>query len=241
MLSKIVAKLIMLLLPSEKWYKAAFIMSKYYAYIIGPPSERAENSFRKTQSIKLDTLLSRMGSDANPPHIFPIPVRGNGEEILKKSRPNVLLVCSLHFPLVLVGGMRYILKSGLMPDAILVRSLPKYNDDGYMHIFGTSARIPTILIDSTVLIKVRGILRRGGIVIVLVDENLSAGNYSPNVFRLAEKLNSDMIYSLVKLQSNGCIDVNMFEFPKAASAEEDSVALKINTLSEQVTNLLNHK
>lgn len=240
MLSTIVAKLIMLLLPADKWYKAAFIMSKYYAYVTGPPDERSKNSFRKTQSVKLDTLLFTMASGAKPPLIFPIPVRGKGEALLMKSRPNGLLICSVHIPLVIIA-MRYLVELGLIPDAILVKSLPKYNDDGYIHIFGTSARIPTILIDSTVLIKVRGILRRGGIVVVLVDENLSAGNYSPNVFRLAEKLNSDMVYSLVKLQPNGSIEATMFEFPDAASAEEDGVALKINALSEQVTNLLNHK
>ena len=240
MLSTIVAKLIMLLFPAKKWYKAAFIMSKYYAYIMGPPEERSKNSFRKTQSVKLDTLLFTMGSGAKTPLVFPIPVRIRGEELLTKNRPNGLLICSVHIPLVIIA-MRGLVELGVLPDAILVKSLPNYSDDGYIHIFGTSARIPTILIDSTVLIKVRGILRRGGTVIVLVDENLSAGNYSPNVFRLAEKLNSDMIYSLVKLQPNGSIEANILEFPNAVSAEEDGVALKINALSEQVTNLLNHK
>ncbi|GAB2580792.1 hypothetical protein GCM10027190_32590 [Spirosoma areae] len=127
------------------------------------------------------------------------------------------------------------IERGLIPDAIIVKNLPK---DGLIPILGTTTKIPALFADPAVLLKTRSVLRQGGIIIVLIDD-MENGGYSANIFRLAEKLKSDLLFSLVKLQPDGHIDAFAYELPVATSPEEDNVMIKIKAMDDHVNKLFN--
>lgn len=240
MISKIVAKVIRHTLPANSWYRAAFLFTKYYARVTSAPdgsyiSSRYDKSYRLNHALKLETVLSMIVADTTPAPIFPIPIQANEQEfdLLKKERPNGLLICSIHIPLNL-ASIRYIIDQGLIPDAIVARLPP---EDGYFTVTGTSVRIPVIPTDASVLIKVRSLLRKGGAVIVLVD-NLSDGSFSSNVFRLAEKLNANIVLALVELQADGNLKAYTIGAPDTVNPEEDKVEQKIKSMNEQVLTIL---
>ncbi|GAB3333723.1 hypothetical protein GCM10027299_41510 [Larkinella ripae] len=234
MLSRIAAKFITLTLPTEKWFGTAFTLTRYFSYFIESPEERLKNSFRKVQSAKLDTLMSAIRASSPPLTEFPVPIKVQGAELLKEKYPNGLVVCSIHMPLVLLS-VRLLIERGLIPDAILVKNVPK---DGYLYVTGTKIRIPALFTDHYILVKVRSILRKGGIVIILVDDISKEATYFPNIFRLVNKLNSDLILTLVKLQGDGYIEGRIFDLPDTSSDEEENIKSKFDALHKHVTTVM---
>ncbi len=241
MLTKLVAKSITIILPASLWYKAAFLLTKLYAKVSQAPygsfvRDRFEHSFRLNHALKLEALLAKLPSDPKVHLVYPIPVQGEGEafKFLKKDWPNGLLLCTVHTPLNL-AGIRYILERGLTVDGIVARYPP---EDGYYTITGTTVRIPAIRTDHKVLLTVKAILKRGGVVITSVD-NLSDGSFSPNQFRLAEKLNAGIMLVLVELLSNGMIRNRLIEAPHFDG--EDALDLKIKYMNEKILTILNYE
>ncbi|WP_234733942.1 hypothetical protein [Tellurirhabdus bombi] len=229
MIAKVVAKGICGLFPAEKWFKAIFIFTKYYAHFRGLP----DSKYKKSSLLNKAALIEAfMGVPAFSSKIVPLPIQANCLEFLKKPRTNGLVLCTAHVPLGFAWA-GYLIDQGLLPDAVIALHVPP---DGYWPVFGKKERLLVLPSRPDVLLKAKSILQRGGTVVVLVDHEF--GVYSPNMFRLAKKLNSDIIYSFAGLQADGTIGVQFFEAPGACSEEEDEVNLRINAFHSHVMNLV---
>ena len=231
MLVKIVAKFIIFIFHPQKWYKAAFTITKYYSYIFNEHKKKFKINFSIVHSSKLDNLLLAIDENSKSASDFPILLKLNCDELLKKNYPSGLIISSIHIPLVL-HGIRLLIERGLVPDAVVVGTMPP---NGYIPITGTTVKIPAILNDSKVLLKVRGILRKGGIVIVLIDDYKNGG-YSTSILKLAEKVNADILFSLLKLQDDGNIEVDLYDLPQNSFDEEYNINQKVEFIDTTVKN-----
>jgi hypothetical protein len=238
MVTKIIAKTITTFLPPKNWYRAAFIFTKYYAKLLKAPLEswvrdRYGDSLRMNQAMKLETLLIAMTSGPTPP-VFPIPVRtvGEGWSHLINNHPHGLMICTVHTPLNL-AGVRYCVDHNLVIDGIIARYPPP---EGYYIIPGTATRIPALTVDRNILLKVKRILERGGTVITLVD-HLIDGQFSPNQFRLAAKLNAELRMVVVEFQPDGSIR-NIMLKPTEAPEVDDVLDHRIKCLNKQALSLM---
>jgi hypothetical protein len=174
-----------------------------------------------------------MTSGPTPP-VFPIPVRtvGEGWSHLINNHPHGLMICTVHTPLNL-AGVRYCVDHNLVIDGIIARYPPP---EGYYIIPGTATRIPALTVDRNILLKVKRILERGGTVITLVD-HLIDGQFSPNQFRLAAKLNAELRMVVVELQPDGAIR-NIMLKPTEAPEVDDVLDHRIKCLNKQALSLM---
>lgn len=77
-------------------------------------------------------------------------------------------------------------------------------------LWGTTKRLPVIPVNQFVLQKAKILLQQRGAIVVLVDKELGGG-YSPNIFRVAEILRSDIIFFEASLHQNKTVEVNFYE------------------------------
>ncbi|ADB38308.1 hypothetical protein Slin_2287 [Spirosoma linguale DSM 74] len=90
---------------------------------------------------------------------------------------------------------------------------------------------------SHVLQKAKTVLQKGGSVVVLVDKTLG-GAYSPNIFRLAEKINADIIFFNAALQQDGIIKVSFHESEWNGPKQVNCVERQLNELYHHTATLL---
>lgn len=222
------ARLISLTLPTHKWYYAAFTFTKKYANLKSFSNKRL-NSINHAS--KLNALLSILTSTGKP---FAIPIKANGVEVLQTPRPNGLVLCSVHIPLIQVSA-RYLVEQGLAPDAVIVKH--PLNGDAYP-LLGISVSIPVIYSGTGVLLKAKSFLKRGKRLIVLADYDVGSECYSPNIFYLADNLKVDIIYFFARLQPDGYVEVSFLQAPDIDNKDGCILKSRISVLNNYRNNIL---
>ncbi|MVM35226.1 hypothetical protein GO755_34710 [Spirosoma sp. HMF4905] len=227
-----VALAITTLFPLKNWYIVAYAVSGVMSYLYKPQKNKYTNTWAINHAYRLNGLLAVMTRKGRS---FPMPVHGRGEELFFKQRPNGLVLCSTHIPLSKVA-LRYLMECGFKPTVAIVGD-PSVQDS--IAVWGSLEKIPAIHTGSFVLQKAKRILQQGGSVVALVDHHLG-DPYSPNIFRLAEKLNSDIVFFDAALQKDGTVDVRFRESEWNGSSCANRVHQQMNELYQHTANLLQH-
>jgi hypothetical protein len=68
-------------------------------------------------------------------------------------------------------------------------------------------------------------------------DNLVDGQFSPNQFKLAAKLNAELMLILIELDPTGTINMVLLEAPEFASTE-DPLAHRIASLNKQALHIM---
>ncbi|GAB4017626.1 hypothetical protein GCM10028808_49550 [Spirosoma migulaei] len=227
-----IANIITVVFPPKRWYKAAYLASGMLAFLRPQEKYTYKNTLAISRAGKLNGLLAIMTRKGKP---FPIPVLAQGLELFLKHRPNGLILCSTHIPLSKVA-LRYLIEQGFKP-TVAIAGNPGVIDS--IAVWGSIEKIPAIRTGPFVLQKSKSVLQQGGTVVVLVDK-LLGGPYSPNIFILGEKLNSDIIFFNAALQNDGTIVVNFHESEWNGSDCKIRVHQQMNELYQFTTALLKH-
>ncbi|WP_461133922.1 hypothetical protein [Spirosoma lituiforme] len=221
--------------PQSKWYRIAYVVSGILAKGTGMLTfMRKPKKYKDTVAIdhafKLNHFLSVMTQGGKP---FPIPTFAQGIELFRKPRPNGVVLCSTHIPLSKVAA-RHLIEHNFMPTIALAADPTLIN---CISIWGITEKVPAVRTGSHVLQKAKTVLKEGGSVVALVDKTLGEV-YSPNIFRLAEKINADIIFFDAALQPDGIIKVRFHESRWNGYEQIDSVQHQLNELYQHTETLL---
>ncbi|SOD99813.1 hypothetical protein [Spirosoma fluviale] len=232
--NQLIATVITTLLPAKRWSQAAFTMSGllayYYRLFKGHKVYKYNYTVGISRAHKLNHLLALMTRLGKP---FPITICAQGSELFLKPRPKGLILCSTHIPLSKVA-IRHLMEHGFTPTVVLATN-PDVIDS--IAIWGRTETIPAIRTGPFVLQKAKSVLQQGGSIVVLVDRELG-GPYSPNVFRLAEKINADIIFFDAILQRQGVVNVRFHESEWNGKSHADRVSRQMDELYRHTTTLL---
>jgi hypothetical protein len=97
--------------------------------------------------------------------------------------------------------------------------------------------LPVIFADKSVLIKVRNILRKGGLLATLVDANLG-DPLNCNVFRLIRTVDARVVFFSTALQRGGEILVEFFAPPDPLCLTDESVLSNLLVLQSKADTIL---
>lgn len=248
-ISKILAIAITFIFPQTEWYKIAYVVSGMLAWVSDkiakisdkiakihaiPAFVRKQRKYKNTvainHAVRLNHFLAVMTHTGKP---FPIPIFAQGIEIFRKPRPNGLILCSTHIPFTKVA-VRHLMEHNIKPTLALAADPTLIN---CISIWGITEKVAAVRTGSHVLQKAKTVLQKGGSVVVLVDKTLGEA-YSPNVFRLAEKINSDIIFFDAALQPDGVIKVSFYESKWNGYNHVNSIQQQLNELYQYTSNIL---
>lgn len=228
-------RLIAFVLPERWWYPVLWRVSRFQAFVLAPfirfsPARSNTNPSVITTWL-LNSWMLRMTSIKCS---FPIPIRYKGEEaLLEASRnPRGMLLCSAHMPLV-EACIRPLLEMNCSKPACVDTILM----DGEYPVWGSDKRLPGILCDEYVLVRVRSVLRKGGAVALLIDSNFCR-TYCANVFQLSRAVGAQVVCAVAELQPDGYILVEYFSPPDPFCTSPDSILLNLQALQTRVDSIL---
>ncbi|WP_461134993.1 hypothetical protein [Spirosoma lituiforme] len=228
-----VAQLITTTLPPHKWYTAAYRTASLMAFIRQPKKYHCKSTLAISRAIKLNTLLALLSRQGRA---FPIPIHCSKTlDLFTKPRPGGLILCSTHMPLTKLA-LNYLVELGFTSPIALAADPGIINS---IAIWGTTKKLPAIRTGPTVLLKAKNILQQGGTISVMIDNHIG-GPYSPNVFHLAEKLNSDIIFADVVLRDHGQIEVRFEESIWNGQRCVSRVQGQMNELYQRTNSLLDY-
>lgn len=228
--------------PQTEWYRAAYVVSGMLAKVSdmlptvsGIPSlkrkaKKYKNTVAINHAVKLNYLLAVMTHGGKP---FPIPILAQGIELFRKPRPNGVILCSTHLPLGKVA-LRHLMEQNFKPTLALAADPGLIN---VISVWGITEKMAAARTGPHVLQKAKTVLQNGGSVVVLVDKELGEV-YSPNVFRLAEKITADIIYFDAALQDDGIIKVRFHESEWNGYKQVDCIQEQLNELYRHTETIL---
>jgi hypothetical protein len=215
------------LLPAQYWYpgayRAAWVLAFRRPYKHTRALSRAE---------KLNTLLALISRQKQP---FPIPIQAAGTALFRRPRPNGLVLCFTHIPLAKLA-LNWLVEQGF-PPTIALAAAP--GEAGEIAIWGTDKKVPAVRTGPTVLLKAKSVLQQGGTVSAMVDRYLG-GEYSPNIFRLAEKLQADLVFVSVVLEQQGNVAVRFQESAWNGRAGTNRISQQLNELYQITSSIFEH-
>lgn len=224
-----IARLLTIFLPRPVWYRAALLIGGILAFALWLRRGSGLKPHRFEQAILLNRLLAFLTRTRRP---FPVPWRMGAEarETLDAaaSSGRGVVLCSGHLPLIKVG-VRAFMESGHSPTAAIAAD-PGL--DGQIPIWGLAERLPTFKVQPDVLLRTRTVLRRGGSILLLVDT--IAGDYSPNIFRLAKATGAAVLFFTTELEGDGCVEVRVFQAPYPGCGNHAEIAGNLLALDRQI-------
>ncbi len=191
-----------LLAPSE-WYWITYKLTRFTAYASIHKSFMYTNTYELTRAYKLNEMLALF---TRKDRYFPIPIKAKGLDVFNKPRPNGLILCSVHIPLSKVA-LRHLIEAGLQP-SVAIAANPGVVDS--IAVWGIREKIPAIRTGSFVLNRAKTILKQQGTVVALVDKELGS-EFSPNLFKLAHRVQADIVFFMAELLPNGYVEVSYYE------------------------------
>ena len=228
--------------PQSEWYRAAYVVSgmiakasNMLATVSGIPYFMREpkkyiNTVAIDHAVKLNFLLAVMTHGGKP---FPIPILAQGIDLFYKPRPNGVILCSTHIPLVKVA-LRHLMENNIKPTLAVAYEPGAFNT---ISVWGITDKIAAARTGPYVLQKVRTVLQKGEAIVVLVDKKLG-DVYSPNVFRLAEKINADIIFFDAALQQDGKVKVGFHESEWNGYEQVNCIQQQLNELYQHTETIL---
>jgi len=225
------AHLIARLLPESKWYTAAFQITRFVTAISVPMTGGAPYRANWMLHYWLKHLFCY-----NRP--FPIPIRAVGAEAIFEARANSkgMVVAAVHVPLTILA-VRTLVDLKCPPDAVLAGAGGII--DGKFWAGGMAERLPGLdVANRIVLVKVRNILRRGGVVVGMIDTQLG-GSLNGNLLRLLRPLGARLVFMYAELQKNGEILVRFYTPPDPFCCSEEGVLSNLEFIRAKVDEILN--
>ncbi len=221
-------------LPRTAWYRVALGTSRFLTRSAGrfAPKGHNVNAASLTPRLLHRLLDLLMIHDA----YFPLPVRVEGEEILRDyaAQPGGFVCCSAHIPFikVLLPLVRKTIGDG-RPARIIARE-PVGNNE--VSAWG-DAHWQAIRTDHAVLLHTRSLLRQNGCLIVVVDKE--QGEFiSSNIFRFVGKMNSRILMWFTQLQPDGTILLRILLPPGPACKTEQDIRANLDFVAENVRRIL---
>jgi hypothetical protein len=209
----------------KKWYKIAFGITYISRFKISQLLFK-KKSIGELRAYDLNNLLALLTRTGRP---FPIPYELTLDEVEHSSG---LILCTVHIPLVKVA-IRAFMEQPLGIDAAIVGMPTK---DNRMAVWGLTERIPVLVKDSFVLLKIKNILSKNGTILLMTD---SGGIYSPNIFHLCGKLGSKIVFFFAELKPNGTICTSFILPPFPNCETEIAITKNIEFLKQKSGEIMN--
>ncbi len=222
------------LLPKRRWYAAALGLCRFLARTAGrfAPTRNNVNSTTLVPRLLhrfLDILF------AHHPYI-PIPVRVEGEEILREyaALPGSFVCCTAHIPLVklFLPIARRAIGEGrsariIAREPVGNNEVSSWNDKHWK----------AIRTDHAVLLHSRSLLRQNGCLMLVIDKE--QGEFiSSNIFRFVGKMNSRILTLYTQLQDDGTILVKILLPPAPLCKSEAEIRANLDFVSENVRRIM---
>jgi hypothetical protein len=223
------ARLLSLALPPRIWYRCALAMSQLLALLLRLSARTGLRPHRYETAILLNRILAFLTRTGRP---FPVPWRMDAASHAALDSAAAsgqgLVICSAHLPLIKVA-VRALMETGRSPE-VAIAAEP--GPDGRIPIWGLTDRLATIKVGPDVLLRARTVLKRGESVLLLVDT--LAGDYSPNIFRLAGATKANVLFFTAELAGDGCVGVRVFPPPFPACADPQQIAANLQALDREI-------
>jgi hypothetical protein len=193
------ARLLAAVVPPERWFRAAVLMSRWHAKIIGVAG-RSRPAVREAY-LRDDLLieLSRLGP-------FPVPMRVIGAETLEltASDRGGIVLCATHIPL-LMSVIRAAILTGHTPDLIVAAPHNIRLENSQIQPTGMSEGVPAMPPGPNALLRIRTILRRQGLIACTLDGHTEA---SPDLLVLAGRLGARVVTFRTGLAPDGTVTIS---------------------------------
>jgi len=242
-LYRIAATVMVHTLPPRLWYRAAFLSARVQAEILRPlavvglyPFRRDIEAWPERRKVVLARLMdSWLRYIAEFRLSFPIPVRIQSVPPLESLPTNGcgIVFCTVH--IFLVNACLKAVLEASRHDLTVISGVPELGNE--CPVYGLNRSIPAIFADTTVLLKMKRILLRGGSVAVLVDKGIGAP-LAANSLRLARIVGARLFFGAPELQANGEILLAGCEAPDLQTGGEESVQLTLEALQAQRDRIL---
>ncbi len=212
---------------SENWFVITCKISKYTKYIPFTKKDiKTHYQIRRLKHIdKLLSMLTRTNIE------FPIQCTiSRFDEINSK---NGIILCTSHIPFSKIAIRSYLENKNI--DFAIIGEATK---DGKMAIWGTNAKIPALLKDSFVLLKAKNYLLNNKTIVLMVDD-AKTGEYSTNIFKLAKKINSNILFFFTEMNNSNIIDIKFILPPFPSPSNDFEINENINfikTYSNEIKN-----
>jgi hypothetical protein len=144
------------------------------------------------------------------------------------------VICSVHLPFYQVV-LRHLAEAGARPTVVVAGEHIITN--GEAHIWGTKLGFPALVADGNVLLKARGILRKGGSVFVLVGGS-DPSEMNMNVFRFVRSVHARLVFFTVEMQPDGEIMIEFFSPPDPLCLSDESVLSNLLALQDRIVRIL---
>jgi hypothetical protein len=223
--------------PPRLWYQALYrscvLQGPLFRLLFAFPPLRNDPRRRLIVTWLMQSTLRHLVALGRP---FPIPTSDKNLEVFLEARrnPNGVVLCSVHLPFIRLA-LRHLLELGVPPSAVVAdegaltnRALP---------VWGMAETIPGFVANRNVLVKVRNILRQGGVVATLIDTNLGDPLHC-NIFRLIQSIGARLVFFATELQPNGVIMVEFFAPPDPFCLSDESVLSNLLALQNRTARIL---
>ncbi len=220
--------------PPSRWYRLSLGMARTLARIAGRFAPKTHNANEASLVARLHHRFLDLFAGHNP--YFPIPLKVEGEEILREyaAQGGGFVCCSAHIPFVklflplvrkVVGDDR--------PARVIARE-PVGNNE--VSAWG-DAHWKAIRTDHAVLLHTRSLLRQNGCLVLAVDKE--QGEFiSSNIFRFVGKMNSRVLMWFTQLQPDGTILLRILLPPGPLCKTEEEIRANLALVSENVRRIL---
>ncbi len=220
-LYKLIAFLIRLFCPIKYWYSVVHKVTQFtkYLFINSTNKFHAIERRRADQINKLLSLLTRSQRE------FPIPYTFESFELPKSTQG--IILCSVHLPLVKVA-VKSCLEHEILIDYALVGRATK---DSKMAVWGMKTKLPTLVRNSYVLVKAKTRLQQNKTILLMIDQK--DGQYSPNMLKLCQKLNSQLYFLFSELSAHGEIITRYLPAPYPNCNTQQEIEANLNYLRKE--------
>lgn len=222
------------LMPRTSWYAASLQVAR----LLARTGSRFAPNYQNVTAASLEARLLHRFLDilAVRDPFFPIPVRVEGEEILRHyaAQPGGFVCCTAHIPFVklflpiarqVIGDQRELRVIARAP--VGNEEVAGWNDEHWK----------AIRTDHAVLVRSRSLLRKNGCLLVAVDRE-QGEVVSANIFRFVGRLHSRVLMWFTQLQPNGEILLRIVLPPGPHCRNEEEIRANFDFVEENVGRIL---
>jgi hypothetical protein len=219
------------------WYRAlhrsCVLQGPFFRLIFALPPLHRDPRRRLIVTWLMQSTLRHLVALGRP---FPIPTSDKNLEVFLEARknPNGIVLCSVHLPFIRLV-FRHLVELGVPPTAVVADEGALTN--GALPVWGLAESIPGFIANRSVLVKVRNILRRGGVIATLIDTNLGDPVHC-NIFRLIQSTGARLVFVVTELQPDGVIMVEFFAPPDPFCLSDESVLSNVLALQSRTARIL---
>jgi hypothetical protein len=233
----LLARTVGLIFPERLWYRAlhrsCVLHGPFFRLLFALPPFRNDPRRRLIVTWLMQSTLRHLVATGRP---FLIPTCDKNVEAFVDAlkNPNGVVLCSVHLPFVRLV-LRRLVEFGAPPAAVIADEGALTN--GRLPVWGMSDSIPGLVADRSVLLKVRNVLRQGGVVATLIDTNLGDPLHC-NIFALIQSVGARLVFFTTELQPDGEIMVEFIAPTDPFCLSDESVLSNLLALQSRTARIL---